>query len=107
VVPIRARKAWRTWGLAAAAIAVVGLGIKAALPPPPVLSPPHPKGYAAWIRDDAQTECDAERWEPCRRLLDKAAQVDVSGEGEARVVKMREAIATGLAAVPWDGGRSP
>jgi hypothetical protein len=62
---------------------------------------------AAWLRDDAQIDCDAERWEPCRRRLDEAAGIDPSGEGEPRVVKMREAIAAGLAAVPGDAGRTP
>jgi hypothetical protein len=107
VVPIRARKAWTTWVLAAAALAVVGIGIKAAIPPPPVFSPPPPKEEAAWLRNEAQLDCDAERWKPCQRRLDDAAQVDPSGEGEARVVKMRAAIAAGLAAAPGDAGRAP
>jgi hypothetical protein len=107
VVPIRARKAWRTWVLAAAALAVVGIGIEAALPPPPVSSPPPPKDYAARLRDDAQIACDAKRWERCRERLDEAAWFDRSGEGEPRVVKLREAIAAGVAAVPGDAGRTP
>lgn len=99
VVPMRARKAWIPWLAAAAAIAVVGggIGINAALTPPVVGSPPPFKADAASLRDAAQVDCDAKRWEMCRDRLDEAARADHAGEAEARVVKMREAIEAGLA----------
>jgi hypothetical protein len=98
VVPLRARKAWTLWLAAAAAIAVVGggIGINAALTPSPVGSPPPPKDPAS-LRDAAQIDCDARRWEMCRERLDEAARAERAGEREARVVKMREGIEAGLA----------
>jgi hypothetical protein len=99
VVPIRARKAWIPWLAAAAAIAVVGggIGINSALTPAWVGSARTPKADAAWLRDAAQIDCDARRWEMCRGRLDEAAREDRAGEGEPRVVKMREGIEAGLA----------
>ncbi len=99
VVPIRARKAWTPWLAAAAAIAAVGggIGINAALTPALVGSPPPPKAVAASLRDAAQIDCDARRWEMCRERLDEAARADRTGEGEPRVVKMRAVIEAGLA----------
>ena len=102
VVPIRTKRRWGTWLLAAAAVAVLGLGIKSALPPPPVGHAPPPAVYAASLRDQAQIDCDARRWEMCREGLDEAYGADRAGEGEPRVVKMREAIAAGLAAGAGD-----
>jgi hypothetical protein len=104
VVPLRPRKAWASWLAAAAAIAVVGGGIaiNAALPPPPVGAAP-PRADAASLRDAAQIDCDARRWERCREGLDEANRADHAGEGEPRVVKMRAAIEAGVAPGAVDG----
>jgi hypothetical protein len=81
-----------TVGAGALSVGLIVVGVRALLPGDDVVvtSQRPPEVAAMEIRKEAEPFCQRSEWEPCLRLLDKAAKLDPAGDKAPEIQKVRE-----------------